>query len=150
MPEGAGQGHNEEARQICLCLSSLRRCALYQNVCQEHDTGNMVAFVKSDPLSVPRARHDLIKSCLPLVGAAVFKISLKTHPRWPQADHFLHTRNIMHIPLGRAGLHSREMASLTTRAQGSVALLLILRPHALSHSSFRIRGWDLVARERPG
>lgn len=42
------------------------------------------------PLPVPRARHDLMKSCLPLAGAAVFKISLKTHPRWPQAAHFLY------------------------------------------------------------
>lgn len=132
MPEGAGQGHNEEARQTCLCLSSLKRCALYQNVCQEHDTRNMVAFVKSDLLSVPRARHDLIKSCLPLVGAAVFKISLKTHPRWPQAAHFLHARNIMHVPLGRSVPHSREMASLTTKAQDSVALLPIFHPPAFS------------------
>lgn len=42
------------------------------------------------PLPVPRARHDLMKSCLPLAGAAVFKISLKTHPRWPRAAHFLY------------------------------------------------------------
>ena len=41
-------------------------------------------------LPVPRARHDLMKSCLPLAGAAVCKISLKTHPRWPRAAHFLY------------------------------------------------------------
>ena len=42
------------------------------------------------PLPVPRARHGLMKSCLPLAGTAVFKISLKTHPRWPRAAHFLY------------------------------------------------------------
>lgn len=60
---------------------------------QEHYTGNMAAFVKSDPLPIPWARHDLMKFCLPLAGAAVFKIYLKTHPRWPQADHFLYVSN---------------------------------------------------------
>lgn len=60
----------------------------------------MAAFVKSDPLSVPWARHDLMKSCLPLAGAAVFKISLKTHPRWPRAAHFLSARNTACVPLG--------------------------------------------------
>lgn len=44
--------------------------------------GTWLFCVKSDPLSICWARHDLIKSCLPLVEAAVFKISLETHPRW--------------------------------------------------------------------
>lgn len=74
-------------------------CVFYQDGDREHYTGAMAACVKSDPVSVPKARHDLRKSCLPLAGAAVFKISLKTHPRWPRAAHFLHTANPVHAPL---------------------------------------------------
>lgn len=48
------------------------------------------------PLPVPWARRDLMKSCLPLAGAAVFKISLKTHPRWPRAAHFLYQEHNTH------------------------------------------------------
>lgn len=89
--------------------------------------------VKSDPLSIPRARHDLIKSCLPLVGAAVSRFPWKHIPDGP-GQLTSCAPGTQCRPSWRAAPHSREMASLTTWAQGSVALLPILSASwAISH-----------------
>jgi hypothetical protein len=88
-----------------MSLSSLVRGIFYQNGHQIHSAGNMAAFMKSDPLPVPGAKQDLMKSCLPLAGAAVLNIFLKTHPRWSR-----HSLPV-HVPL-RWLSHSRENQGL--------------------------------------
>ena len=113
--------------------------------------GNMAAFVKSDPLPVPWARHDLMKSCLPLAGAAVFKISLKTYPRWPRAVHFLYQEHSAR-PSGAGwspGAGRRALTACELRALGSSLSSLLPRP---CHQPLILQrlGWVLAARERPG
>lgn len=138
--KGAGRAQRGGQTWTWFCFSSLRRCAFSQHGCQEQDAGNMVAFVKSDPLSVPWARHDLIKACLPLVGAAVFKSSLKTPPRWPQASPSWAGWS----PLRRDGFIDHKSSWFCGSS------LHPFQPRALGHWSCRVWGWNLRARGRPG
>lgn len=130
-----GQGRGRGPHRLSLFIFSEEAC-LWPKWLPGASHGDMAAFVKSDPLPVPWARHHLMKSCLPLAGAAVFKISLKTHPRWPWAAHFLYQEHTTHPSwAARSPWQGDALIDSKLRAPGSSPPPLCLLSHAVSHWS---------------
>lgn len=134
-----GQGRGRGPHRLSLFIFSEEAC-LWPEWRPGASHGDMAAFVKSDPLPVPWARHHLMKSCLPLAGAAVFKISLKTHPRWPWAAHFLYQEHTTHPSWAARSLWQGDaLIDSKLRAPGSSPPPLCLLSHAVSHWSCSAR-----------